>query len=145
MLVPCPTLSRDEEYTGLHREDAIEKYKEQFDEEFISSTRNNVLDRLAAVSSLKDLKRHIVDEVIDTPGTYADQYNLGAGTPFALSHGFSQLSVTRPGPLSTGMPNVCYCGASSRPGNGVPLVLTGAKLTAEKVIAMLERIHSEHI
>lgn len=53
------------------------------------------------------------------------------------SHGFAQLSLTRPGPASSGLPNVFYCGASTRPGNGVPLVLIGAKQVAEKAIRTL--------
>lgn len=53
------------------------------------------------------------------------------------SHGFAQLSLTRPGPESTGFPNVLYCGAGTRPGNGVPLVLIGAKQVAEKAMRSL--------
>ena len=56
---------------------------------------------------------------------------------YLQSHGFAQLSLTRPGPKSTGLPNVLYCGASTRPGNGVPLVLIGAKQVAEKAVFSL--------
>jgi len=55
------------------------------------------------------------------------------------SHGFAQLSLARPGPESSGLPNVLYCGASTRPGNGVPLVLIGAKQVAKKAIQSLRR------
>ena len=50
---------------------------------------------------------------------------------FKLSHGFGQLSLTRPSQQST-MENVLFVGASTRPGNGVPLVLLGAEQVAEK-------------
>ena len=53
------------------------------------------------------------------------------------SHGFGQLSLTRPPAQSKELENVLYVGASSRPGNGVPLVLIGAKLVAEKAIYKL--------
>jgi phytoene desaturase (3,4-didehydrolycopene-forming) len=46
------------------------------------------------------------------------------------SHGLSQLSVLRPGPKYGQYPNVLFVGASARPGNGVPLVLIGAKAVA---------------
>mmetsp|Transcript_3196 Transcript_3196/g.4768 ORF Transcript_3196/g.4768 Transcript_3196/m.4768 type:complete len:82 (+) Transcript_3196:1483-1728(+) len=49
------------------------------------------------------------------------------------SHGFGQLSVTRPDSESKVQDNVLMVGASSRPGNGVPLVLIGAKLVSQKV------------
>ena len=42
-----------------------------------------------------------------------------------------QLSLTRP-PIESNMENVIFTGASTRPGNGVPLVLVSAKLAAEK-------------
>jgi phytoene desaturase (3,4-didehydrolycopene-forming) len=113
----------------------MDRYKEQFDDKVVAKVRRSVLLRLAAISSLQDLERHILNEVVDTPGTYADQYNVAAGTPFGLSHGLSQLSLTRPGASYQGYPNVLFVGASSRPGNGVPLVLIGAKLVAKKALS----------
>ena len=82
---------------------------------------------------------------MDTPATWADQFHVGAGTPFALSHGFAQLSLTRPGAgySKEKSSNLLYCGASSRPGNGVPLVLIGAKQVAEKAISMLRQDEEE--
>ena len=138
VLVPCKTLEREEEYSTLPRDQALHRYKEQFDDTLISRARDAVLDRMSAIDSLKDLRSQILNEVVDTPVTYADQYNVGAGTPFALSHGFAQLSLTRPGPESSGLSNVLFCGASTRPGNGVPLVLIGAKLVAEKAVSKIK-------
>lgn len=137
VLVPCDTLSRDPSLAKLPRGQAVAEYKKQFDEERISRVRDAVFRRFSAIDSLKDFKSHILDEFVDTPGTYADRYNLGAGTPFALSHGFAQLSLTRPGPSSSKLPNVLFCGASSRPGNGVPLVLMGAELVAKRAVSKL--------
>lgn len=134
VLVPCKTLVRNEEYAQLPREMAIALYKQQFDGEVISKAREAVLKRFAVMQSLQNLQDHIIDEVVDTPGTYADYYNVAAGTPFAMSHGFRQLSLTRPGAESWGLPNVLFVGAGSRPGNGVPLVLMGAKQVAEKAL-----------
>jgi phytoene desaturase (3,4-didehydrolycopene-forming) len=138
VLVPCETLARDEHSASLPRDEAIAHYKKQFDAKFVSRVRDAVLHRMAVLESLRDLKNKILDEVVETPATYADQYNLGAGTPFALSHGLAQLSLMRPGPESSGLPNVLFCGASTRPGNGVPLVMIGAKLVAEKAVSKLK-------
>lgn len=141
VLVPCPTLKRKEDFAGLSRDDAIEKYKEQFNEELISKLRDAVLDRFAAIESLVDLRENILDEVVDTPATFADQYHVAAGTPFALSHGFGQLSLTRPGAkYLLESPNILYCGASSRPGNGVPLVLIGSRMVAKKAVSLVEEL-----
>jgi phytoene desaturase (3,4-didehydrolycopene-forming) len=138
VLVPTETLLRCEQYASLPRNEALQKYQQQFDEPLISRVREAVLRRMASVSSLHDLKSCIVHEVVDTPATFAAQYNVAAGTPFALSHGLAQLSLARPGPDSSRFSNVLFCGASSRPGNGVPLVLTGAKLVAERAVKQLK-------
>lgn len=84
VLVPCKTLVRNFDYSKLPRDEAIQKYKEQFDEKVVSKAREAVLKRFEAIESLRGLSDHIIDEVVDTPGTYADQYNVAAGTPFAL-------------------------------------------------------------
>jgi phytoene desaturase (3,4-didehydrolycopene-forming) len=84
VLVPCQTLLRDGEFAKLNRDEAMARYKEQFSEDVISRARQAVLKRLAAIDSLQDLEQHILDEVVDTPATWADQFNLAAGAPFAL-------------------------------------------------------------
>mmetsp|Transcript_9599 Transcript_9599/g.20361 ORF Transcript_9599/g.20361 Transcript_9599/m.20361 type:complete len:636 (+) Transcript_9599:42-1949(+) len=134
VLVPTETLERRKEYAKLARDEAIERYKGQFDDVYVAKIRKAVLNRLSAVESLQGLENNIVNEVIDTPATYGYYYNLAAGTPFALSHGFSQLSLTRPSPRSKRLENTFFVGASTRPGNGVPLVLLGAKAVAQQVV-----------
>ena len=53
------------------------------------------------------------------------------------SHGFAQLSVMRPSHYCRENGKVLFCGASTRPGNGVPLVLIGAKQVSEKALRIL--------
>jgi phytoene dehydrogenase-like protein len=168
VLVPCPILWRNPAYADLPKDQAIQNYqKAQFTDTLIDRVRRAVLHRMATTTSndgkrftsVQELRRSIVHEVVDTPATYADSWNVGAGTPFGLSHGFGQLSLTRPSSKGTSilspvqrqpkhqstphvdneMPNVLYVGASSRPGNGVPLVLIGAKLVAEQATALLRK------
>ena len=133
-------MNRQSELQNLPRDEAIRIYKSQFDSSLVHSVKASVLRRLAAIDSLRDLDQQIVHEVVDTPGTYADLYNVAAGSPFGLSHGMGQLSLTRPGPAFFAQPNVIAVGASSRPGNGVPLVMVGAKtastLAVEKIRAL---------
>mmetsp|Transcript_10558 Transcript_10558/g.15374 ORF Transcript_10558/g.15374 Transcript_10558/m.15374 type:complete len:254 (-) Transcript_10558:143-904(-) len=140
VLVPHEILRRKEDVSRLPREEAIAAYKQQIGDERIASVREAVLKRMAALPGLQRLREFILDEVVDTPGSYADLYNVGAGTPFGLSHGFSQLSLTRPGAQSQTHTNVLFVGASSRPGNGVPLVLIGAKQVAEQALKVAARL-----
>ncbi|KAK1737351.1 phytoene desaturase family protein, partial [Skeletonema marinoi] len=139
VLVPCKPLVRMTELASLPREEAILKYKQQFDEDLVNDVREAVMERLSVLQGLENLQDILIDEVIDTPGTYADYYNVGGGVPFGLSHGLGQLSLTRPGAEPSTHDNVLFVGASSRPGNGVPLVLIGAKLVAKRAIKKLQR------
>mmetsp|Transcript_8866 Transcript_8866/g.13015 ORF Transcript_8866/g.13015 Transcript_8866/m.13015 type:complete len:136 (+) Transcript_8866:156-563(+) len=123
----------------LPREEAISKYNQQFDEDLVNDVREAVMERLSVLQGFENLQDNLIDEVIDTPGTYADYYNVGGGVPFGLSHGLGQLSLTRPGAEPSTHDNVLFVGASSRPGNGVPLVLIGAKLVAKRAIKKLQR------
>lgn len=137
VLVPCPTLTRDERLASLPRDEAIDAYKRQFDREVVDDARDAVFQRLSVLEGLENLEDSILDEVVDTPGSYADYYNVGAGVPFGLSHGLGQLSVTRPAPECKTHGNVLFVGASSRPGNGVPLVLIGSRQVAKKAVDKL--------
>jgi len=139
VLVPCKPLVRMTELASLPREEAILKYKQQFDKDLVNDVREAVMERLSVLQGLENLQDRLIDEVIDTPGTYADYYNVGGGVPFGLSHGLGQLSLTRPGAEPSTHDNVLFVGASSRPGNGVPLVLIGAKLVAKRAIKKLQR------
>ena len=138
VLVPCKPLVRNPEFASLPRDEAILKYKQQFDEDLINDVREAVIRRLSVLQGLESIQDNLIDEVIDTPGTYADYYNVGGGVPFGLSHGLGQLSLTRPGAEPSTHDNVLFVGASSRPGNGVPLVLIGSKLVAKKAIKKLQ-------
>jgi phytoene dehydrogenase-like protein len=80
------------ELRALERKDAIDKYTQQIDSQLVKRVKDVVLERLAVIPSLSNLRNHIVHEVVDTPATYADSYNLAAGTPFGLNHGLAQLS-----------------------------------------------------
>jgi phytoene dehydrogenase-like protein len=45
----------------------------------------------------------------------------------------------RTGTTGGGGNNTLFCGASTRPGNGVPLVLIGAEQVAQKVIEKIKK------
>mmetsp|Transcript_3705 Transcript_3705/g.6128 ORF Transcript_3705/g.6128 Transcript_3705/m.6128 type:complete len:639 (-) Transcript_3705:161-2077(-) len=139
VLVPCTPLVRNPELALLPRDEAILKYKQQFDEDLVNDVREAVMERLSILQGLESLQEKLIYEVVDTPGTYADYYNVGGGVPFGLSHGLGQLSLTRPSAEPRSHGNVLFVGASSRPGNGVPLVLIGARLVAKKAIKKLQR------
>jgi phytoene desaturase (3,4-didehydrolycopene-forming) len=101
----------------------------------VAAGRQLVLETLAAAGV--DLQQqHIVKEVVREPAQWAAAYALEHGAVFGLSHGLTQLALFRPGCVDPEGPEGLYfVGASSRPGNGVPLVMMGARLTAECILA----------
>ena len=84
-----------------------------------------------------------MSESVTTPSEWRDRFNIKHGAVFGLSHGLTQLAAFRP-PVRTGIPQLDspevdglhFVGASTRPGNGVPLVLMGVKVVFEKILAM---------
>ena len=84
VLLPCPTLKRNKELASMPKDEAIEAYREQFNDDVIIDARDAVLQRLSDLEGLENLNDLILHEVIDTPVDYANNYNVGAGVPFGL-------------------------------------------------------------
>jgi phytoene desaturase len=54
------------------------------------------------------------------------------GTPFSLSHRFTQTGPFRPTNLA--FDNVVFVGSGTQPGVGVPMVLISGRLAAERIV-----------
>ena len=88
-----------------------------------------------------DLSELIVHESVTVPTQWREKFNIKNGAVFGLSHGLLQLAAFRP-PVRTGIKQLDspvvdglhFVGASTRPGNGVPLVLMGVKVVAEQIM-----------
>ena len=99
-----------------------------------ASIEKLVMRRLQACPGMpSDLADHVIAKRIVTAKDWQATYNLQGGSVFGLSHSLSQLSLLRPRLRHSIVRNVFRVGASVRPGNGVPLVMIGAKLTTEAV------------
>lgn len=79
-------------------------------------------------------EQDIVDEHTRDPSQWKELYGLEHGAAFGLSHGLNQLALFRPAVKDGQVDGLYFTGASSRPGNGVPLVMIGGRLTAERVL-----------
>jgi phytoene desaturase (3,4-didehydrolycopene-forming) len=106
-------------------------------EDLVESGRSAVLKALCASGvfegSLESLQAHIVHERVIDPSEWGERYGLAHGAAFGLSHGLNQLSILRPSQRDPDVDGLFYVGASTRPGNGVPLCMISGKLVAEKV------------
>lgn len=95
--------------------------------------RARVLDRLEQVG-LCDLRRHIAVARAFTPLDWQQTYHLAYGSAFGLGHDFRQIGYFRPGNRAKKIANLYFAGASTVPGTGVPLVIIGSRLVAERIL-----------
>ena len=100
--------------------------------------RGRVLDTLARLG-IPDARERIVVERMVTPDDWRDMYNLRRGSTFGIAHDLLQVGVFRPANRSRRLPNLYFVGASTQPGGGVPMVILGARLVAERVAAEVGR------
>mmetsp|Transcript_32448 Transcript_32448/g.80057 ORF Transcript_32448/g.80057 Transcript_32448/m.80057 type:complete len:612 (+) Transcript_32448:58-1893(+) len=109
--------------------------------EMVAAGREAILRRFQEAGH-GDLRAHIKHEAVTTPSEWKQKFNIKHGAVFGLSHGLTQLAAFRP-PVRTGIPaldspevdGLHFVGASTRPGNGVPLVLMGVKVVFEAILA----------
>jgi phytoene desaturase len=69
-----------------------------------------------------------------TPEDWASDLNLDLGAAFGLSHDFWQSAYFRPSNKCKTNPHVYYVGASTAPGNGLPMVLISAELAEDRLL-----------
>ncbi len=99
-----------------------------------AQARQAVLARLARVG-VTNLAERIVFEKQLGPLNYRDDLNLARGAAFGLSHDFMQVGYLRPANSHARYANLYFVGASTHPGTGVPIVLIGARLVEERILA----------
>lgn len=62
------------------------------------------------------------------------------GAAFGLAHGLDQLAAFRPALKDAKVQGLYFTGASTRPGNGVPLCMISATLVSQRVLKDLKRM-----
>lgn len=97
-----------------------------------STARSYVRDRLAAMIDQLGYRGEIEVEALDDPMDW-ERRGMERGTPFALSHRFTQTGPFRPGNASRHMPGLVFVGSGTQPGVGVPMVLVSGQLAAQRV------------
>jgi phytoene desaturase len=99
-----------------------------------AEAKRSVLDRLAK-EGITDFEKHIKFEKVYNPVTWENLFNLSRGATFgSLNHNLFQMGYFRPHNRHPKYKNLYFAGGSTHPGNGVPLALISARLTAEKIV-----------
>ena len=114
VLVPCPNLDFP------------------MDSSMIDQLEGTVFDRLTKEggfdrSKIREIKRR-------GPNEWKSELNLERGAAFGISHDLFQSAFMRPQNRSKANPDLYFVGASTVPGNGLPMVLISAELIEERLI-----------
>ncbi|MCJ1285904.1 ATP-binding cassette transporter CGR1 [Xylographa opegraphella] len=90
---------------------------------------STVRDRTGA-----DIGAALVHEIVNTPTSWKETFNLDKGAILGLSHSFFNVLSFRPKTKHARYEDLFFVGASTHPGTGVPICLAGAKITSEQVL-----------
>lgn len=81
-----------------------------------------------------NLRDNVIKEIINTPGTWKEKFNLDKGAILGLSHSFFNVLSFRPTTKHPRYGKLYFVGASTHPGTGVPICLAGSKITCEQIL-----------
>lgn len=100
----------------------------------VERARSYVIERIGIEMGITDLREHIKFEIVKTPITWKEEFNLEKGSAFGLSHNYMQVGYLRPKNRHSQFKNLYFAGASTHPGTGLPIVLLSARLTTERIL-----------
>jgi phytoene desaturase len=118
VLVPVPELSKYQNWS----EDSIQLF------------RNRMIELIKERSVFKDIDEHIVMETYYTPKEFEKNFNAYYGATFGLKPTLAQSNYYRPHNKFNYANNLYFCGSSTHPGAGVPIVMQSAKLAVEELV-----------
>jgi len=94
--------------------------------------KRRVLERLAEHDIHIDASQIVCEEVY-TPEAWRDRFGLYDGSAFGAAHNLFQVGPFRDANYSRAIRGLYYVGASTTPGTGMPMVVLGGKLVAERI------------
>ena len=92
--------------------------------------RRVALDRLRTATGISDLESRIRFERMVTPLDWRDEFAVGFGATFNLSHDLGQMLCFRPGNRFADAEGVYLVGGGTHPGSGLPVIYEGARITS---------------
>lgn len=128
ILVPCGPLPQQ----GKPGQERGPKTREEF-EQVTQRARRQVIETLQKRLKRPDFGSLIEREVINDPFDWKEKFGLWRGSILGLSHTIPQVLWFRPSPQHAKYSNLFFVGASTQPGTGVPVVIAGSGVVAEKV------------
>ena len=127
VLVPCGHLLEGQADRGLVPHSA------QDWDAMVARARDAVLETIR-VRTGADIRPHIYSEMVNTPSSWKETFNLDKGAILGLSHSFFNVLSFRPKTKHASIKDLYFVGASTHPGTGVPIVLAGSKITSSQIL-----------
>ena len=101
--------------------------------EMDEALENEVFDRLERISNFDRTKIRAIKR--RGPEQWRSEFNLDRGAAFGIGHDLFQSAFMRPGLKCKHNDSLYFVGASTLPGNGLPMVLISAELVEQRLIA----------
>ncbi len=104
------------------------------DPDQLAARRARIFARIRQITPLTEFEKHIIFEKVYSPADWESGFNAKYGATFGLRTTLLQSNYWRPQTKAWHYENLYFTGGSVRPGAGVPIVLTSAKLAANDLI-----------
>ena len=104
----------------------------------VTKARDTVFSTIEARTGARDLQGALVKEIVNTPQSWKEVFNLDKGAILGLSHSFFNVLSFRPSTKHASIDRLHFVGASTHPGTGVPICLAGSKVTSEQVLVVFD-------
>ena len=99
----------------------------------IHQMRSICLKHLAKLVGIEHIESYIVHESISTPSDLAQKFNCYQGAAFGLAPSMIQNAWLKPQPIHPSIKNLYFTGTSIHPGNGISIVMEGAKIVTNLI------------
>ncbi|RHZ66741.1 phytoene desaturase family protein [Aspergillus thermomutatus] len=100
----------------------------------VHRARECVFATIEARTGAKNLRERLVHEYVETPLTWKSKFNLDRGAILGLSHSFFNVLSFRPKTKHVDIHGLYFVGASTHPGTGVPVCLSGGKVVSDQIV-----------
>ncbi len=94
--------------------------------------RHRVIAALETRAGMKDISRHIREEIVFTPQTWQDM-NIQFGATFNLAHSLGQMLYFRPRNKFEELDHCYLVGGGTHPGSGLPTIYESGRIAANLI------------
>ncbi|UTC61749.1 phytoene desaturase [Treponema sp. OMZ 787] len=105
----------------------------EWNEETVDYYRQKAIDSLSKLPGLENLKNSIAVEKVFTPKDFEKNFSAYRGATFGLQPTLTQSNHLRPQAKAKNCEGLYFCGSSTHPGAGVPIVMQSGKICAEEL------------